>query len=300
MASYGIGILFGILAGFSNFFGQILQKKAINDLPAEHPSNNLMKQLLHSRIWIIGFLIMSVGSAIFMFLAQFMIGAALIPGLMASGFIVLAVGSSMILKEKLTTKEFLAIFMLILAVVLISSSQLAIEAEFSYFEDSQFNIRIGTSSFVCVVLWLCLFYYGKKMHKFKSIPLAIGTGFPFVINNLWMGPFAATFSPIIEGTTTSTIWIVFSIGVVVTIVVNVIGISHYQYALEAGNASLVVPLQQLPQQIAPILIYYFIYQLTSPSDYSFILLVLGIILILIAGAILANRQIALESETLQS
>ncbi|WP_371804829.1 hypothetical protein [Candidatus Lokiarchaeum ossiferum] len=300
MVSYAIGILFGILAGCSNFFGQILQKKAINDLPAEQASNNLMKQLIHSRTWILGFIIMSVGSAVFMFLAQLVVGAALIPGLMASGFIVLAIGSSMILKEKLTTKEFLAIFMLVLAVVLISGSQLAIEADISYFESSQFNLRIGTSSFVCLVLWLSLFYYGKRIQKFKSIPLAIGTGFPFVINNLWMGPFAATFSPIFESSATIIIWVVFGIGLVVTIVVNVLGISHYQYALEAGNASLVVPLQQLPQQIAPILIYYFIYQLNSPTNYSFILLVVGIILILIAGAILANRQIALESESLQS
>lgn len=291
MVSYNIGILFGILAGFSNFFGQILQKKAINDLPEKENSDKLMKRLLRSRMWISGFLFMSIGSAIFMFLAQIVIGAALLPGLMASGFIVLAIGSSVILKEKLSIKEYVAIFMLIIAVVLISFSELIIPADLIYFQQSQFNLRIGIYSVIFVGFWLGLFYFGKASQKFKSIALALGTGFPFVINNLWMGPFSATFSPIFSGSSERVIWIVFSIGVFVTIVVNILGVSHYQYALEAGNASVVVPMQQIPQQIAPILIYYSIYQLKSPHPYSLLLLVCGIILILIAGIILANRQI---------
>ncbi len=297
MVSYGLGIAYGIFAGFCNFFGQILQKKAINDLPAEQQKTNLMNRLLHNRTWIFGFLIMSIGSAIFMFLAQMVIGAALLPGLMASGFIVLAIGSSVILKEKLTFKEYSAIFMLVCAVILISFSELVIEASLSYFQDPQFNIRIVIFSFIFLGLWLSLFYYGKRTKKFKSIALAVGTGFPFIINNLWMGPFSATFSVIFAGLATGVTWIIFSIGVVVTVVVNVIGLSHYQYALEAGNASVVVPLQQLPQQIAPILIYYFIYRFNSPQTYSLLLLLIGITLISFAGVILANRQIALEKLT---
>ena len=143
MISYGLGIFFGIIAGISNFFGQVLQKKAINDLSPEKRAEGLMKALIRDRTWLSGLAIMFVICSVFMFLAQMVIGAALVPGLMASGFIVLTIGSVVILKEKLTLKEILAIVILVAAVIVISFSRLAIEADLTYFNDPNFNLRIG-------------------------------------------------------------------------------------------------------------------------------------------------------------
>jgi len=78
------------------------------------------------------------------------------------------------------------------------------------------------------------------------------------------------------------------------VLVNLIGLGHYQYALNAGNASIVVPVQQIPQQIAPILIYFLIYQFAAPAEYSVYLMVIGIGLICIAGFFLGKRQATLE------
>jgi multidrug transporter EmrE-like cation transporter len=294
MISYELGIVFGILAGVSNFLGQILLKKAINDTPADQRAAGLIKALIHNRTWLTGIIIQIVVCSVFMFLAQLVIGPALIPGLMASGFIVLAIGSVVILKEKLTAKEISSIILLLIAVVVIAYSRLSIGANLAYFNDANFNLRIGLYSVLFIALWLGLFYYGKNATKFKSIALALGTGFPFVLNNVWMGPFAASFGPIFRGSATGTTWIIFLIGAIVTVVVNISGLTHYQYALESGNASLIIPMQQLPQQVAPIVIYYMIYQFASPTEYSLLLLIIGIVFITISGFMLASRQAALE------
>jgi drug/metabolite transporter (DMT)-like permease len=294
MVSYELGITFGILAGVTNFLGQILQKKAINDIPPEKKNEGLMKILIKDKTWLSGIIIMIVFSTVCLFFAQQSVGAALIPGLMASGFIVLAFGSVFILKEKLGLKEILSIGMLLIAVILISLSKLSIEASMSYFDDGGFNIRIGIYSMIFLMLWLGLFFAGKKSTQFKSVLLALGTGFPFVLNNIWMGPMTASIGPALSGNGNATIWVVFIISAIVVVVVNVMGLGHYQYALEAGNASQVVPMQQLPQQVAPIIIYYFIYQFPSPTVYSLPLLIIGITLIMISGFILGSRQAALE------
>jgi uncharacterized membrane protein len=294
MVSYELGILCGILAGVGNFMGQILQKKAINDMPQEKRDVNLMKSLIRNKTWLSGILLMIVFSTVFMFIAQQAIGAALLPGLMASGFIVLAIGSATILKENLKIKEILAIIMLIVAVVLISYSGLVIESNMTYFDDSNFFIRIVLFSLLFLTLWFSLFFWGKKATKSKSIFLALGTGFPFVLNNIWMGPLTASIGPALSGSGTAITSVVFLISVLVVVVANILGLGHYQYALNAGNASIVVPIQQMPQQIAPIIIYYLIYQFASPTVYSFVLLLIGIILISLAAFLLASRQVTLE------
>ena len=143
MVSYEWGILFGISAGIANFLGQILQEKAINDVSASHTDkrSGLMNLLIKNKTWIMGLIIMAVFTPIFMFLAQLSIGVAMVPGLMASGFIVLAIGSVVILKEKLGAKEYLSIFLLLIAVVLITLSRLSIEANLTYFDNGAFMGR---------------------------------------------------------------------------------------------------------------------------------------------------------------
>lgn len=303
MVSYEVGILFGILAGISNFAGQVLEKKAINDMPAEKRGKDMMKYLIKNATWLSGFIIMAVGGAVFMLLAQQAIGAALVPGLMASGFIVLAIGSVKILKEQLKTVEYIAIFMLIGAIALIGLSQLSIPSNMIYFTNSGFNTRIAIYSVLFALLWFGLYYAGKRVTKGKTILLALATGFPFVLNNLWMGPFSAVLGDFFGGSMDTTVWIVAIVSILIVVAANVLGMIHYQFALESGNASIVVPIQQTPQQIAPVIIYYLIYtsdlltnlgNVAAPPSYALTMMIVAIILITISGFLLASRQTALD------
>ncbi len=294
MADYVVGVIFGILGGMFNFLGQVLQKKAINDTSQENREKSLVKSLVRNKTWLMGIVSQVAFSAVFMVLGQAIVGPALMPGLVASGFIVLAIGSTKILKESLKLVEYLAIILLVTAIVLIGFSQLSITGNLAYFTDIQFNIRLAIFTIVFTGLWLGFFYGGRKITKSKSIFLAIGTGFPFVVNNLWLQPLIISVVPVFGGTAGAFEWIIFLIAAPIIVLVNLFGLGHYQYALNAGNASIVVPVQQMPQQIAPIITYFVIYQFIAPTEYSIYLLVVGIILICIAGFALGKRQATLE------
>ena len=193
MVSYGIAVLFGILAGMLNYMGQILQKKAINDTPMEIRATHLMKSLIRNPIWLLGIVFMVAFSTVFLLIAQAVVGGALMPGLMASGFIVLAIGSVMILKESLKLIEIVAIILLIAAITLIGFSGLSIPGSLSYFASISFDYRLGIYSIIFTALWLGLFFTGRKAKKFSSILLTLGTGFPFVVGNIWLQPFIISF-----------------------------------------------------------------------------------------------------------
>ncbi|OLS13972.1 MAG: hypothetical protein RBG13Loki_2368 [Promethearchaeota archaeon CR_4] len=294
MADYVLGVIYGILAGIFNFLGQVLQKKAINDTAQEKRDSALVRSLIHNKTWLMGIVSMVAFSAVFMILGQAIVGAALMPGLVASGFIVLAIGSTKILKESLKLGEYVAIILLAIGIVLIGFSQLSIEGSLTYFTDPQFNTRLAIFTVVYTGLWLGLFYVGRKGQKFKSIFLAIGTGFPFVVGTIWLQPLIISLGSLFSGTAGAFEWVIFLIAAIITLIVNLLGLGHYQYALNAGNASIVVPVQQIPQQIAPIFTYFVIYQFIAPTDYSIYFIVIAILLICIAGFVFGKRQAKLE------
>jgi hypothetical protein len=59
--------------------------------------------------------------------AQIFVGPAIIPGLMASGLILLAIGSIKIIGESLTRLEIIAVFLMIVSITLLGLSQIKIE-----------------------------------------------------------------------------------------------------------------------------------------------------------------------------
>jgi len=61
------------------------------------------------------------------FFAQVFIGPTLIPELMASRFIILAIGSIRILEEKFSFLEILGIFLMILAIKFLGLSNMAMD-----------------------------------------------------------------------------------------------------------------------------------------------------------------------------
>jgi hypothetical protein len=102
---YFLGILFAILSGLVNYFGQVLQKKAINDIKLKKGEAKMI-DMIKNPLWILGLILaIVIAGIIFASLAQFYIGPALLPGLSSAGMIVLAIGSVVLLKEKLKKRS---------------------------------------------------------------------------------------------------------------------------------------------------------------------------------------------------
>ena len=155
MVSYIVGVIFGILAGMLNFTGQVVQKKAINDMPAEIRAKNLMISLLHNKTWWLGIVFMSVFATVFQLTAAVTVGGTIMPGLMASGFIVLAIGSAKLLHENLKAGEIVAIGLLIFAIVLIGLSRLSIPQTPTYLPISMIPTSLYGMQPTRLCSWVC-------------------------------------------------------------------------------------------------------------------------------------------------
>jgi uncharacterized BrkB/YihY/UPF0761 family membrane protein len=98
---YLIGVACGIIGGLLNQGGQLLQKKVVNDIRHDDPGRGFMRRLLRSPLWMVGMVVGLGGGTAGYMLAQNLIGPALSPGLMASGLILLSIGSVKLNHEQL-------------------------------------------------------------------------------------------------------------------------------------------------------------------------------------------------------
>jgi hypothetical protein len=110
MPFYWIGILIALLSGTSNNFGIVLEKKALNKLPE---GKKVGRHLLKNPLWLAGFIFNIVLTTFLGFTAQLLIGPTLVPGLEATGMIILAIGSLKFLKEDIKIQEVMGIILMI-------------------------------------------------------------------------------------------------------------------------------------------------------------------------------------------
>ncbi|MBK5114549.1 MAG: hypothetical protein KGD59_13280 [Candidatus Heimdallarchaeota archaeon] len=291
-----LGIILALAGGIANNSGALLQKFAINKIPKEEREKGFYKKLFKSPYWVIGLILIMGASGALISLAQLYIGGALIPGLMAAGMIVLTIGAVKLLGEKLKLAEYIGIFSMIIGIVLIGLSALEItDDDMINLSDTNFVIRLTIYSVVFFILWITSRQLGKRLEKGKTVFLALGSGFPFALANAWMQPFIYIFREFINGTFNVLNIILFICSILIISVVNIVGIGHFQDAFKHGDASKVYPIGQIPQQIAPVILFYGIYLKISPQNYSIYLLLTGIVIILVAGFLLGRKQGQLET-----
>jgi len=291
-----LGIILALAGGIANNSGALLQKFAINKIPREERKEGFYKKLFKSPYWVVGLILIIGASGVLISLAQLFIGGALIPGLMAAGMIVLTIGAVKLLDEKLKLAEYIGIFLMIVGIILIGLSALEItDADMTNLADINFVIRLAIYSVVFFILWVVSRQLGKRLERGKTVFLALGSSFPFALANAWMQPFIFLFREFINGNFTVLNIILFIVSIPIIAVINIVGIGHVQDAFKHGDASKIYPIGQIPQQIAPIILYYAIYLKSSPQTYSFYLLLVGILIILVAGSLLGRKHGQLET-----
>jgi len=291
---YLVGVIFAILGGIINMSGQIFQKKAINEIPKEERNKKFMRILLKSPIWITGIIMVMVGSAIFFIIAQAIIGGALVPGLGASGMIILVIGATKIIGEKIEPSELVGIFLCMFGILLIGLSELSIKGDLNYFTDFSFNLRIGSFTGILMVLWVFFRIIGKKNLQKKALFLALAAGIPFAIGNLWLQPFIVAIASLVSGNAGIFEIVVFIICSIFVSFPNILGIKHLQDAFKNFNVSKITPIQAIPIQVIPVFIYFFVYFKPVPSIFSIIYIVGGISFIITCGFLLSKKQEEME------
>jgi hypothetical protein len=289
-----LGYIFAIFGGCVVQLGALMQKSIVNQITQEDREEpGFMKKLIKNPIWVIGMICNFAGGAFFFIIAQKLIGGALVPGLAASGYIILILGSVKIIKEKITKKEMVAIIFMIFGIAAIGFSSLIItdgESELVFSSDLSFHLRIAFFSGLLLFLWFTFFLLGKMRESLVFYSLS--TGIPFALGNIWFQPMLITIARIFEGE--SWIIVTFLFSAAFAGGANIVGLIQIQHNYKYGNASKIIPIQAIPQQIVPCILYFYVYM----KDLLFekvLFSVIGIGIIIICSFLLASKQATLDA-----
>jgi drug/metabolite transporter (DMT)-like permease len=289
---YLTGVALGILGGILTQFGQLLEKRAVNLFRKDSREKGFFRRLVKSPTWLTGVLFgLGGGTAAYM-LAQNMIGPALTPGLMASGLVILAIGSVRLNHESLDLSERIGIGLMILGILFLGLSGLEIDS-------NQVRLTLGnhfalhriaafTASFI--LLSILTRSLATRINHRKGMLIALANGFLACLSDFWINPFLALIVIVLGGRATEIQFQIFMVaGVILAICASVITWQN-QLAFKYAQASNVVPVAQVPIQIAPILVYFFIFSLTPPSSISVVYIFTSTILTILAGFLLGRRK----------
>ncbi len=289
----GLGMLCAIMSGAMNAFGAILQKSAVNKIPIDQREVHFMPRLLRSPAWLLG-LGMSMGlGTIFTLLSQKLIGPALVPGLSASGMIILAIGSVKLIGERIKPEEMLGIVMLILGIFFLGYSNLIIPSDEVDLLDRDLLLRIFIFTIGLSLCWLLSFLLAQRaQNQTRGLIMAVSGGFLYCLSNLWILPLIITIGMVFAGIARHIQVIIFIIASIMLVTTNLAGIRQVQEAYKFAPASKVQPIQQVPTQIVPILIYFIVFQRTAAGNVM-ILIPIGVIMIIVSGFLLGKRKVEL-------
>ena len=288
---YLIGVLCGIIGGLLNQGGQLLQKKVVNDIRHDDPGKGFMRRLLHSPLWVFGFVVGLGGGTAGYMLAQSLIGPALSPGLMASGLILLSIGSVRLNHEELNKAEITGIILMILGILCLGLSELSINATQVRSMLADHSAQVRVIIFTAILFSGCLVSRSLALHSQtrKGLLIVLGNGFLACLSDFWINPLLALIILVVAGRATNFQTYFFIIAAVILAFTASVITWQNQIAFKYAQASNIIPVAQVPIQISPVLVYFFIFALTPPRTISVFFILIGTILTIIAGFLLGQR-----------
>ncbi len=198
---YIAGVALGVLGGVLTQFGQLLEKKAVNQFRKDSQENGFFRRLVRSRIWLSGVFFGLGGGTVAYMLAQSLIGPALTPGLMASGLVVLAVGSVRMNRENLNTSEIVGIVLMIFGILSLGLSGLAINStqvrttlasQSALLRIAIFTLSFFTMSFITRSL-------ASRIKDRRGMLIALANGFLSCLSDFWINPLLALIVIVLYG-----------------------------------------------------------------------------------------------------
>jgi hypothetical protein len=293
--SYLYGVVLAVASGVFNNVGTLLQKKVVNDLPAEAKEQRFFRSLVKNPLWLAGLLFQLAIGTVFFMLAQIYIGPALIPGLMAVGLIILAIGSVKLIGESLTRTEVIGITLIMAAIFTIAFSELVIDIVVFDFLETGFLMRVTLFTSAIVATILILEASHRKWTRIRAVARALMSGLFIAMSNYWIAILMATIVHVFDGTFVLLELVLFAISAAILVLDNIFALGTLQSAFLSGQANLIIPIQQVPIQIIPGFVFLLIFFLPIPSALSLVLFFGGVGMIVMSSFLLGRRQVALES-----
>ncbi len=289
--NYLLGVSTAILAGMAFYSGIVLQKAAVSKLQ-DH--SQLMARLIRTPLWLEGFAIQFVIGVPLNLVAAALIGPAILPGLMATGLIALVIGSIRFSHEAFGWADGVGILFVMAAAALLGLAGLGIDMKNVDFYDRAFQSRLAAFSMVVASFSVACYLLQRKDGPLRGIFRTLDAGFLFVQSNLWLSVMmgfvyrwgAGLFSPgdvVLAITATA-----------IAATASILGVTETQRAFQVGDATRLVPIQAVPQQILPVITFFIVFQLTPSNQDAMILAGAGVTLVLLGSTLLARRQVHLQ------
>jgi hypothetical protein len=285
-ARYAVGALLAVASGAVLNLGVLIQKKAVNLVPAD--GANLMARLIRDRKWVGGLLLQFVVGTPMYAAAQIFIGPALIPGLMATGLVVLALGSPLVAGESLRTRDFVAVGIVVVAVALFGLSRLSIDLGKVDVLAGTLALRFVGMTVAASVLAAVLYLLSGIRAGWRGNLVILASGLLYALGNLWLGATMGALSRIVEGGRATALIAGGAAALAVVIATNVVSMVWTQTAFQHGKAATLMPLQQVPIQIVPAVSYFAVFLMSPPAPSSPFLVVAGVALIVAGSTILGS------------
>lgn len=283
------GIAIAILAGLTNSFGLVLQKSVVNLVPPAERDAAFYKALRREKRWIVGVIFQLGLASVFYIAASALIGPTLTPSLMATGLIVLTIGSVRMNHESLDAGQVVGIALVILATVLLSCSGLTIPANQFDFSQEWFFVNALVYTACIGGLIAGLEVAQRRSDRWRGLLLTLITGLWYPIQDFYMSPFTGSIGAVFTLTASWIEWSFFLLGIASMVVVNIFAIKKTQEAFLHVDASRAIPLRRLPIQLGPILVYFVVFQLPAPNLYAVPFLLASTGLLLVASFLLARE-----------
>lgn len=283
---YAAGVAAAIAAGFTFNLGMVIQKAAVSQTRRDLP---LARQLIRSPLWVTGFLAQFLIGTPLNLLAALRVGPAVLPGLLATGLIVLAVGAVVIAREQLSLEDIAGIVLVGGGIALFGLSRLAVDmAKFPVWEPA-FLVRLVVFSAAVLAVAGVGHLAVARLPRQHGMLRALDAGLFYALSNLWIVVSAGMLETLAAGDPLASL----PLAIVATLAAagaSAYGVLQLQRAFQSGAASRVVPISQVPQQALPLIIYLAVFRLAPPNRAALPLAGAGVLAILIGAVFLARRQ----------
>ena len=296
-SQYVIGVALGLLGGVLTQAGQLLQKKAVNDI-FHAGQERYFRRLIRHPVWLAGLIFGIGGGGIAYVISQSLIGPALVPGLMAIGLIVLAIGSVKLNHESLTPSEIAAIFIMIIGIFFIGFSRLTITTPQvkAALTDARALFRIGTFTGAYFLFFFGARWLAMTLRVYRGVFMAFGNGFLFAQTDFWVNPLIAVILTVLGGKGTPSQVVIFILSSLILSTCGAVVTWQNQLAFRYGQASNIIPVMHVPIQISPIIVYFLVFRLIAPSSSSITFVLVGVFLTIVGGFLLGRRKETFSGE----
>ncbi|MCX7031658.1 MAG: hypothetical protein NTU62_16265 [Spirochaetes bacterium] len=292
---YALGVGAALCAGAAYNVGQLAQKIAVNRLPAQEGAagrlrSSLFVRLLGSPVWLAGFAVVVLVGTPLNLVAALWLGPAILPGLMSLGLVVLAVGAVTVAGEQLGAVDVAGIALVIAGIVLIGLSRLLVDVSSTGMREPALLASLVAFTLCSSALGAVLLTVAPRMHGACGPLRAVAAGLFFSGGNLWLAEVMHSLNHWLAGAPIRDGLGLAAVALAVILASSLLGVVVTQHAYRVGNASRLVPIQMVPQQIVPILAFLLVFRTAPPSASALPLAAAGTALILGGAGLLAGRQ----------